>query len=99
MRIQKQAESFAYRVAISPSDLHEYRTERHRQEVEREGLTGGYGADEAHFNAQGGKPLITLKDWMKGQKGRNVNPGPPATHEVYTPDEQAWGTAGEAPPW
>jgi hypothetical protein len=65
------------------SDLMDYRTERHRQEVELEGLTGGHPTDiEDHF-ARGGKPLINYKDWLKG---RSTGPG-----------EQAAASAGVDP--
>lgn len=41
-----------------------YRVERHRQEVEFEGLTGGYAGDQEHARAKG-HSLITFGDWLK----------------------------------
>jgi hypothetical protein len=84
------------------SDLQEYRTERHRQEVELEGLTGGHPADISDYFARGGKPLINYNDWMRGKKigpGEQAARDAPISHEVYTPDPAAWGTDDDDPPW
>jgi len=88
------------RQAGRESDLQEYRNERHRQEVELENLTGGHPADIADYFARGGKPLITYKDWVRGHKGIN-DPGSegPASHEVYVPDAEAWGSDDDTPVW
>lgn len=102
MRIQSQSDTFAIHQAISAEDLETYRNERHRQEVELEGLTGGYSSDKADYFARGGKPLITLKDHMKGLK---VGPAEqaarqaPVSREVYTPNSNAWGSPNEGPAW
>ena len=102
-KISTQRETFARHIeAISQDDLENYRHERHRQEVELEGQTGGYSADKADYFARGGKPLLTLKDYMKGLK---VGPGEqaarqaPVSHETYTPDPHAWGDPNEGPAW
>lgn len=98
MRIQCQAETFAFQTA----NISDYRTERHRQEVELEGLTGGHPADEADYLARGGKPLITYKDWLKSRKvgpAEQVSRQGPVSNEAYTPDPAAWGSADEAPSW
>jgi hypothetical protein len=41
-----------------------YRNERHRQEVEFEGLTGGHAADAAFIRAQG-HTVITFAEWLR----------------------------------
>jgi len=100
MRIQAQRETFAWFLAAMP-DLQEYRTERHRQENELEGLTGGYAADRDDYFARGGKPLINYKDWLKSRKvgdGEWADRQAPVSRDVHTPDAAAWGTE-EAPAW
>jgi hypothetical protein len=41
-----------------------YRVERHRQEVEFEGMTGGHAADAEFLKAKGHK-LTTFFDWLR----------------------------------
>lgn len=104
MRIQPQSEAFAFRLeAARDQDDHDYRVERHRQEMDLENQTGGYKADVKDYFDRGGKPLITYKDWMKGRAKSPAQlideQGPPASHEVYTPDPAKWGMPEEAPSW
>lgn len=47
--------------------VNNYRSERHRQEVELEAITGNYPADQQHWKAKGGK-LITFGDWLKAHR-------------------------------
>lgn len=87
--------SAPWREAVNFSDLQDYRTERHRQEVELEGLTGGYPADTADHFARGGKPLINYSDWLKSKKigdGEQAAREGPVSHDVYTPDPAKWGS-------
>lgn len=85
--------------AARDQDLHDYRVERHRQEVELEGLTGGNAADTADYFARGGKPLITYTDWLNGRKGWGGKPTPIDPNYVHAPDAKAWGTDNDAPAW
>lgn len=69
------------------SVIDDYRIERHRQEVELEGLTGGHPADIKDYFDRGGKPLINYKQWLKsrgGEQDRMAEPIDP--HHTYTPD-------------
>jgi hypothetical protein len=95
---QRQPAKMGYRwlTAGRAEDLHEYRNERHRQEVELEGLTGGHPADIADHFARGGKPLITYKDWLRARAGE-ADREPPVGNEVYTPDP-SWGD-DDVPAW
>ena len=47
-----------------------YRAERERQESALEALTGGYAADYALYVAQGGRPLVTFREWLRQYAGR-----------------------------
>lgn len=72
---REQAEMLSpWRTAISQSDLDDYRWERQRQEDELEGITGGHPDDIDDYFARGGKPLVTLKDWLKARShnGRDL---------------------------
>lgn len=44
--------------------VNSYRVERHRQEVEQEGLTGGHQSDLDYLKAKGHK-IITFADWLR----------------------------------
>jgi hypothetical protein len=77
------------------SDLMDYRTERHRQEQELEGLTGGHPADIEDYFARGGKPLITYTDWLNGRKGWGGEKTPIDSNYVHAPEP---GSDYE-PPW
>jgi len=77
----------------------DYHQERERQERALDEATGGYDADKADYFARGGQPLITFKDWIKGNGGlQNHNDQAKADFDpnyVHTPDP-SWG---EAPAW
>jgi hypothetical protein len=47
--------------------VEDYRSERHRQEIALEAITGGHIADKQHWEAKGGK-LIDFADWLKAHK-------------------------------
>lgn len=52
-----------------------YRDERHRQEVQLEGWTGGYVGDVIQWMAKGGK-LIDFRDWLKAHRRDHDNEHP-----------------------
>ena len=69
MEILPQSETFAWRTAISQQDLNDYRWERQRQQDELEAQTGGHAGDLSLYHENEGKPLITLRDYLKGKGG------------------------------
>jgi hypothetical protein len=44
-----------------------YRDERHRQQINWEGVTGGHAGDANHQRAQG-HSVITFADWLRSRR-------------------------------
>lgn len=46
--------------------VHEYRTARHAAQLERDGLTGQYPAEEALAKAEFGPVSPSFREWLEG---------------------------------
>jgi hypothetical protein len=79
--------------------MDDYRWERDRQQREIEKQTGGYDADTQFYRDQGGKPALTLKDWMKSQAlgpAEQAARTAPVTKDVHVPGA---GWEDDTPDW
>lgn len=56
--------------STTPSTFDEYRSERERQEIERENECSDYPAEIAAYNRT--HDMITFKKWLIGSRGRNA---------------------------